>query len=163
MKLIGRFPPTTRFQSIFGWLGLVIVAGFLLPWIVLAVGCILAGVVAIQRGEGSLIICLPAGVALLALPTLLFYFDCRWYPRIGGFILDGNVLTYTLARDSTSLHRKTDDVRWVKNRMHRGRTRGYLVKFQDGSGIFVCRSLSNADELARVLRESVDNRSMACA
>jgi hypothetical protein len=163
MKLVGQTTPSTRSELILGWIGLVVVGAFLLPWIVMAVGCVLAGIVAIQRGEHSLVICLPAGLALLLLPTLLFYLDHRWYPRISEFVLDEDVLTYTRGRDPVPVRRRTDDVRWVKNRMHKGRTRGYLVKFHDGSGIFVCRSLTHADELARALRESISDRRKARA
>lgn len=153
MKLVGQLPPFTRTQWILGWVGLAMVVVLLLPWILIAVGCILAGIGAIQRGEYSLVICLPAGLALLLLPALLVYLNGRWYPRVSGFSLDGRVLTYTLARAKVVVQRPTDEVRWVKNRMHRGHTRGYLVKFRDGCGIFVCRSITHADELARLLRE----------
>ena len=128
-----------------------------MPWIAIAVGCLLAGIVAIQRGEYSLIVCFPAGLALLVLPPLLFYLDCRCYRRVTGFALAGKDFTYTVSRDAVSIHRSSEDVCWVTNRMHRGRTTGYLIKFRDGGGIFVCRSLSNADELAGALKESAGN------
>jgi len=97
------------------------------------------------------------------LPALLFYLDRRWYPGISRFVLDDNRLTFTLARESVETSRQLDDVCWVEYRMHRGHTRGYLVKFTDGSGIFVCRSLSSADELAIALKNVVKDRSTTLA
>ncbi len=158
MKLIGQFGPSTRSDLIFGWIGLAFVGVFLLPWITIAIGCITIGIGATFRGERALIVCFPAGVALLVLPALAFYLDRRWYPRISQFVLDDNVLSYTLPHESVATSRQIDDVRWVEHRMHRGHTRGYLVKFRDGNGIFVCRSLSSADELAIVLKNMVKNR-----
>lgn len=162
MKLIGQYAPATRSQSLIGWLGVIVAVALLLPWIALAIGCVLAGVVAIQRGERSLFVCLPAGVALLVLPALLCWLNYRWYPRIQGFILDGNEFSYTLARDSTVVHRSLDEVRWVQNRGRRRRSRGYLLKFQDGSGIYVSRALSNADELAGLLSNVLRERHASC-
>lgn len=161
MKLVGQIPPSTRSELIFGWVGLSVAVVFLLPWATIAVGSVLAGIVAIQRGDRSLVICLPAGLALMLLPALLIYLNGRWYRRISEFSLDGNVFRYTLARAKVVEQRATDEVRWVKNRMHRGHTRGYLVKFQDGCGIFVCRSITHADEFARVLREEASGRRKA--
>lgn len=146
-----------------GWIGLAVVGAFLLPWIAIAIGCITVGIGAIFRGERSLIVCFPAGLALLLLPALLFYLDRRWYPRISQFVLDDNMLTYTRARESVATSRLVDDVRWVEHRMHRGHTRGYLVKFSDGSGIFVCRSLSSADELVIALKNVLKHRSTTLA
>jgi hypothetical protein len=160
-KLSGQMETAGRSQTFVGAIGLVFVVAILLPWVVLAVGCILAGIVAIQRGERALVVCLPAGLALLVAPALLFWLDSRWYPRISGFVHDDDVLRYTLSRDSTSVTRPTDDVRWVTPRMHRGRTRGHLVKFRDGSGIFVCRSIPHADELAQALKEAANKRPKA--
>lgn len=77
--------------------------------------------------------------------------------------LGAGMLTYTLARESVATSRLIDDVRWVEHRMHRGHTRGYLVKFTDGSGIFVCRSLSNSHELAIALENVVKHRSTSLA
>ncbi|MBX3438026.1 MAG: small multi-drug export protein [Planctomycetaceae bacterium] len=158
MKLIGQFGPTTRTQSIIGWLGLMLFVALLLPWIAIAGGCILAGIIAIQRGERALAICLPAGLALLVLPALLFYLDGRWYQRISDFVLDDDRFTYTLCRNEESVHRQLDDILWVEHRMRRRRTQGYLVKFRDGDGIFISRSLSNSDELARALKDAANNR-----
>lgn len=163
MKLIGQFAPSTRSEVMLGWIGLAVVGAFLLPWIAIAIGCIMVGIGAIFRGERALIVCFPAGLALLLLPALLFYLDRRWYPRISQFVLDDNMLTYTLARESVATSRLIDDVSWVAHRMHRGHTRGYLVKFTDGSGIFVCRSLSSADELAIALKNAVKHRSTTLA
>ncbi len=163
MKLIGQFAPSTRSEVILGWIGLAVVGTFLLPWIAIAIGCIIVGIGAVFRGERALIVCFPAGFALLLLPALLFYLDRRWYPRISRFVLDDNMLTYTLARESVATSRQIDDVCWVEHRMHRGHTRGYLVKFTDGSGIFVCRSLSSADELAIALKNVVKDRSTTLA
>ena len=155
MKLIGQFAPSTRSDLMFWWIGLAFVVVFLLPWIAIAIGCIIMGIAAVFRGERALIVCFPAGIALLALPTLVFNLDRRWYPRISQFVLDDDVLTYTLPRESVTMSRPINDVRWVEHRMHRWHTRGYLVKFRDGNGIFVCRSLSSADELAIVLKNMV--------
>jgi hypothetical protein len=55
--------------------------------------------------------------------------------------------------DPVATSRQISDVRWVERRRRRGRTHGYLVKFIDGSGIFLCWSLSNADELAIALKK----------
>lgn len=158
MKLIGQFAPSTRSDLVFGWIGLAFLSVFLLPWIMIAIGCITVGIGAVFRGERALIVCFPAGIALLVLPVLGFYLDRRWYPRISQFVLDDNVLTYTLSHESEAKSRQINDVRWVEHRMHRGHTRGYLVKFRDGSGIYVCRSLSNAHELAIVMKNMVKHR-----
>jgi hypothetical protein len=158
MKLTGQFPPTTRSETILGWFGLVIVIAFLLPWIVMAVGCIVVGAGSLLQGDYALAICLPAGLALLILPIVLFYLDHRWYARVSNFALDGRQITYSVPGAKDAKMQEIDDVRWVKTRMHRGKTRGYLVKFHDGSGVFVCRSLTNADELARALKESAKMR-----
>lgn len=163
MKLTGEVVPSTRSEVILGWIGLAVVGVFLLPWIAIAIGCIMVGMGAVFRGERALIVCFPAGLALLVLPALLFYLDRRWYPRISQFMLDDNMLTYTLANESVATSRQINDVRWVENRMHRGHTRGYLVKFSDGKGIMVCRSLSSSEELANALRNVVKNRSTTIA
>ena len=163
MKLIGRFAPSTRSDLLLGWIGLAFVGAFIAPWIAIAIGCVIIGVGGIFRGERALIVCFPAGLALLLLPALLFWLDRRWYSPISQFALDDNMLTYTLARKSVTASRLIDDVRWVEHRMHRGYTRGYLVKFTDGSGIFVCRSLSSADELAIALKNAVKHRSTTLA
>lgn len=152
MRLEGQFPPSTRSQTILGWIGLAIVGAFLLPWIAIGVACILAGIRAISIGENSLIICLPAGLALLILPATLFYLDHRWYARISSFTLEEGQISYTFSRSQDLRTQRVENVCWVGPRMSRGRTRGYLIKFKDGSGIFVCRSLTNADELARALK-----------
>jgi hypothetical protein len=59
------------------WIGLLIVGAILLPWIAIAIGSILVGIIAISRGERALIVCFPAGLALFVLPTLLIYLDRR--------------------------------------------------------------------------------------
>jgi hypothetical protein len=135
------------------WIGLLIVGAILLPWIAIAIGSILVGIIAISRGERALIVCFPAGLALFVLPTLLIYLDRRWYPRISQFILEDNRLTFMRTHDPVATSRQISDVRWVERRRRRGRTHGYLVKFIDGSGIFLCWSLSNADELAIALKK----------
>jgi hypothetical protein len=159
MKLIGTFARSTRSNVISSWIGLAVIGIFLLPWIAIAIGCILIGIGAVIRGEHALTVCLPTGLAVLLLPSLLFYLDRRWYRRISQFVLDGSILTYKFARDSVETSQKIQDVRWVEHRTRRGHTHGYLVKFKDGSGIFVCRSLSSADELAKLLKNVTKDRS----
>ncbi len=100
MKLVGQVVPSTRSEVIPIWIGLAVVGAFLLPWIAIAIGCIMVGI---------------------------------------------------------------NDVRWVENRKHRGHTRGYLIKFSDGNGIYVCRSLSSSDVLANALNNVVKNRSTTLA
>jgi hypothetical protein len=129
----------------------------------MSIAFVVAGVGATARGEPALAVCLPAGLALLGLPLWLFYLDRRWYPPISGFVLDNDLLICTFARDPVSLSHRADDVIWVAHRMRHGRTRGYQVKFRDGSAIYVCRSITNADELARVLQDSIGNRSVVHA
>lgn len=164
MKLSGQFPPATRSERIQGWLGGVVIFVFLLPWIAIAVGCILVGIGSIFRGDTTLLICLPAGLALLILPTVLLYLERRWYPRISSFTVDGSQLVYCLAGQSNLTYKELADVRWISHQRSRaGKTRGFRVKFRDGSGIYFCRSLPNADAFAQLLRESSAKHTFASA
>jgi hypothetical protein len=158
MKIVGQNKDHPQSEAITNWLGLIAFGAMLLPWIAIAIGCVTLGVGAIFRGDRELIVCLPAGIALLLLPTLLVYLAGLWYAPISGFELDGSMFTYTLDRKSDAKKRSIDDIRWLDHRMRRGHTRGYVIKFTDGCGIYVPRSLDKSDELAQAVKASIKNR-----
>ncbi|MFO0924894.1 MAG: hypothetical protein U0905_20705 [Pirellulales bacterium] len=154
MKLSGQYPEATTRDKVIGWIGMGFVAAVLSPWILVAVGCMVVGVGSYFRGDRSLLICFPAGVALIVLPIVLVYLDHRRYPRIVGFDLDEEQFVFRFPRALDKTTRSVREVCWVENRMSKyGKTRGYRVRFQDGRGIFFSRSLPHADELASALRE----------
>lgn len=158
MKLIGEYKDPSQSETIAGWIGLVAFGAILLPWIAIAMGCITNGAGALFRGDRGLIVCLPAGIALLLLPTLLVYLNRRWYAPISRFELDDSIFTFTLAHKSDARKRSIDDIRWLEHRVRRGHTRGYIIKFIDGCGIYISRELDNADELAQAIKTSIKNR-----
>lgn len=159
MKLSGQLEPSTQSEQMLGWAGLAVVGAILLPWIAIAIGSIMVGIVAISRGDRALIVCFPAGLALFLLPALFIYLNSRWYPRISQFVLEDNLLTFIRTHDSVATSRPLSDIRWLDHKMRRGHTRGYLIKFTDGRGVYISRSIGNADELAKMIKRLIEKRS----
>lgn len=158
--LSGRNPEPTRSDLVARYVGLAVFSVLLLPWLALAIGCLLLGIVGIVRGETQLLIGLPAGIALLVAGPLLFYLDRRRYPPISSFEYADGVLRYTLSNGQAEHSRPRDDVRRVVCRRGRRRRshRGYQVMFADRKWIFIPRDLPNADQLCDQLQAEVAAR-----
>lgn len=158
--LVGRYPETTVRDSIAGYIALILICVILLPWIAIAAGCILLGVHGIARGEPSVIIGLPAGIALLFAGPLLLYLKKRWYPPICQFDFDGQELRYAFRENQIAEIRSVNEVCKVVRRKgaKAHKTWGYDVMFEDRSWIHISRSLTNADELYEALSTHLAER-----
>ncbi len=157
--LVGRRYESTPWEQAAGYVALLVVAVFFLPWIAIEVGCILMGLMAIERSEPDLLIGLPAGLALLLALPLLIYFRRRWYPSVRQFEYDKGVLKYAVNPHEERESRQADEVQKVIPQ--RGRHRhvyGYLVQFTDGKWISISRELTNADQLYAALQNELNAR-----
>jgi hypothetical protein len=163
--LVGRYPEITTRDRIARYIALTLVCLFLLPWITLALGCILLGVHGIIRGEPMAIIGLPAGIALLLAGPLLFYLRRRWHPPICQFEFDGHELKYAFRENQRVETRSVHEIRRIecRRRARSRKTWGYEVMFEDRSWIYVARSLTNADELYEALSAHLADRSRSVA
>jgi hypothetical protein len=150
MQVIGAVPKLPTSQHV---LRIVVASVFatavLVPWLLISVGCVIVGCLAISRNESGLIVCLPAGLAILFALPLLCYLQLTWYPRIRRFHFDGEIFRYSLC-DSGDFHsRSLSDVLKVYKvkKPKRCRICGYILTFRDGSSFYISRSLVNADIL----------------
>jgi hypothetical protein len=157
--LVGRRYESTPWEQAAGYLLLLAALVFFLPWIAIAVGCILMGLLAIERSEPSLLIGLPAGLALLLALPLLLYFKRRWYPPVREFEYDQGVLKYALHPTDVRECRLVDEIKQVVPRKgRRGGVYEYLVQFSDGQWISIPSHLTDANELYAALLNELDAR-----
>ena len=161
--LSGRFPKggvplATRLLD-----GIVqlLFALFLIPWIAVAAGMIVMGIVGIQRNENALLIGLPAGFALLlALAAFITFVGRRKPRRIDAFDYDNRRLTYWGSQIGPTQHRCLADIAFVgRNFTHRGgQLTGYDIRFCDDVQIFVSKELTDADKLYELLHQELLHR-----
>lgn len=159
--LIGEYrpEPASGQQILVQCLAYILAAALLLPWVLLGVGLIIAGSLAISRGQQELIVCLPAGVALLAGIPLITYLKYRWHPTVQRFKYDGTTLQLLLNRQTEYQSQLATDVTAIyrRKRPKGRRVSGHDIYFRDGAKIFLPRWLSNADLLVSHLTDIMDS------
>lgn len=160
--LIGEYhpEPATRYQTLVQCLVYGLAVLVILPWLLLGLGLIIAGTLAVSRGQKELIICLPAGVALLAGIPLITYLKYRWQPTVQRFEYDGSTLKLLLNRETEYICHPVTNVTafYRRKRPKSRRVRGYEIAFSDGSSVYLPCWLSNSDLLVSHLTASITGR-----
>ena len=164
--LIGEYrpEPASGPQIVVQCLAYVLAAALLLPWVLMGVGLIMVGSLAISRGQQELIICLPAGVALLAGVPLITYLKYRWHPTVQRFQYDGTTLQFLINRQTEYQSQLATEVSAIyrRKRPKGRRVTGHEIYFRDGTKIYLPCWLSNADllvsHLTDVMESSIPNR-----
>jgi hypothetical protein len=132
----------------------------LIPWFAIGGGLILVGLMALgprRKDFPELWICLPAGLALLAVfigvPLWLWRKLPIWVQH---FEYDGHVLSYTVAAGRPVESRSVADIVEMSGFYQRGRGLvGYRIKFREEKAIIVSRQVANADQLYAALQQAV--------
>jgi hypothetical protein len=151
--LAGEFAVPER--SLLGALGAALAYGHvaivLAPFFMLGVMCIMVGLLALDRGDKDLLVCLPAGVAIIGV-MVGAPFLVRWlYPPIARFEYDGAAFTHWRRWDADPVTHAVHQIKSTFPCTTRRGVWGYMVKFHDRSRVFVNRAMPNAEALYRQL------------
>lgn len=150
MPVIGAVPKLPRSQQVCGIVATSVLAtAVLIPWLLIGIGCVIVGCLAASRNETTLIVCLPAGLAILIALPLLYYLQLRWNPWIRRFHFDGEIFKYAFSDSDNFQSRSLADMLKIykAKKPRRRRIHGYILTFRDRSSIYISRSLTNADTL----------------
>jgi hypothetical protein len=153
-------PPLSSGKRLLKVLFLVRLGLFLLPWALMSGGLILVGALALgprKKDSPELWICLPAGLALLAVffgfPLWLWRRLPRWVQR---FEYDGGVLSYAFHAGRPLVSRPVENITEVATYyLRRQGLAGYRITFRDRSSILLSERVTHADELYAALKQAV--------
>jgi hypothetical protein len=159
--IIGESPDMAPRSFLGGVLGAASIAKFallLLPWLLIAIGCIAVGVLGLARGDRTLIICLPAGLFLAALFVIVPWLMRRFYRPIQRFECTAEKLTYWYDCTAQGTRKSFDDLKAIRKQQTRHSLWGYVILFRDGTRIFVNRAMPNADAMYLRLEDAITQR-----
>ncbi|MDX2036592.1 MAG: hypothetical protein SFX72_08065 [Isosphaeraceae bacterium] len=132
---------------------------FLAPFLLMGVGMVIVGLLALgpRRDMPELLICLPAGLALLVLIVGVLWYVAIRIPSltVERFAFDGAQLAIDLPKRGRFIGAVVPSIEIAEQRGRRGRgLRGWWLRFDEIGWIYLSKDFPNAGELVGLLRES---------